>query len=162
MNGKMASLALTLVGIISLTQNASLQQLPKTAPRDMKEVKMFQGLRTVIYNVADLERAKEWYAKALGVEPYFDEPFYVGFNIGGFELGLDPDMTGVTKGSNAIAYWGVKDVAASYKRLLDLGAKKHREVQEVGSKIKVATVTDPFGNIFGIIENPHFKFEDVK
>ncbi|HEX6124228.1 MAG TPA: VOC family protein, partial [Pyrinomonadaceae bacterium] len=141
MNRKMASLALTLVGIISLTQSASLQQLPKTAPRDTKEVKMFQGLRTVIYHVDDLERAKEWYAKALGVKPYFDQPFYVGFNIGGFELGLDPDMTGVTKGSNAIAYWGVKDAAASYKRLLDLGAKKHREVQEVGSNIKVATVT---------------------
>lgn len=162
MNGKMASLALTLVGIISLTQSVSLQQLPKTAPRDTKEIKMFQGLRTVIYNVDDLERAKEWYAKALGVKPYFDQPFYVGFNIGGFELGLDPDMTGVTRGSNAIAYWGVKDAAASYKRLLDLGAKKHREVQDVGSNIKVATVTDPFGNIFGIIENPHFKFEDVK
>ena len=146
----------------SLTHSVSLRQLLKTAPRDTKEVKMFQGLRTVIYNVDDLERAKEWYAKALGVKPYFDEPFYVGYNIGGFELGLDPDMTGVTKGSNAIAYWGVKDAAASYKRLLDLGAKEHREVQEVGSNIKVATVTDPFGNIFGIIENPHFKFEDVK
>ena len=113
-------------------------------------------------HVDDLERAKEWYANALGVEPYFDQPFYVGFNIGGFELGLDPDMTGVTKGSNAIAYWGVKDAAASYERLLDLGAKKHRELQDVGSNIKVATMTDPFGNILGIIENPHFKFEDVK
>ena len=165
MNGKIARLALALVGIISLTQSASLQQLPKTAPRDTrdtKEVKMFQGLRTVIYNVDDLERAKEWYAKALGVKPYFDQPFYVGFIIGGLELGLDPDMTGVTKGSNAIAYWGVKDAAASYKRLLDLGAKKYQDVQDVGSNIKVATVTDPFGNIFGIIENPHFKFEDVK
>jgi predicted enzyme related to lactoylglutathione lyase len=162
MNRKMATLALTLVGIISLTQSASLQQLPKTAPSDTKEIKMFQGLRTVIYHVDDLERAKEWYAKALGVKPYFDQPFYVGFNIGGFELGLDPDMTGVTKGSNAIAYWGVKDAAAAYKRLLDLGAKKHREVQDVGSNIKVATVTDPFGNVFGIIENPHFKFEEVK
>ena len=157
MNGKMASLALTLVGIISLTQSASLQQLPKTARRDTKEIKMFQGLRTVIYHVDDLERAKEWYAKALGVKPYFDQPFYVGFNIGGFELGLDPDMTGVTRGSNAIAYWGVSDAAASYERLLDLGATKHREVQDVGSNIKVATVTDPFGNIFGIIENPYFK-----
>jgi predicted enzyme related to lactoylglutathione lyase len=96
------------------------------------------------------------------MKPYFDQPFYVGFNIGGFELGLDPDMTGVTMGSNSIAYWGVKDAAVSYKQLLDLGAKKHREVQDVGSNIKVATVTDPFGNIFGIIENPHFKLEDVK
>jgi predicted enzyme related to lactoylglutathione lyase len=126
-------------------------------PLDTKEAKMFQGLRTVIYNVDDLERAKEWYAKALGVKPYFDLPFYVGFNIGGFELGLDPDMSGVSKGSNAVAYWGVADAATTYKRLLELGAEKHSEVTEVGDGIRVATVTDPFGNIFGIIENPYFK-----
>ena len=100
---------------------------------------MFQGLRTVIYNVDDLERAKEWYAKALGVKPYFDQPFYVGFSVGGFELGLDPDMTGVTKGSNAIAYWGVKDAAASYKRLLDLGAQRSIE----RSKTSEATSKSP-------------------
>ncbi len=80
-------------------------------------MRMFQGLRTVIYHVDNLEDAKAWYAKALGVEPYFDQPFYVGFNIGGFELGLDPDMSGVSKGNNAVAYWGVKDAASSYERV---------------------------------------------
>ena len=54
---------------------------------------MILGLRTVNYHVTDLARAKAWYISALGKEPYFDEPFYVGFNVGGFELGLDPDMT---------------------------------------------------------------------
>ena len=63
---------------------------------------MFQGLRTVIYHVSDLDRAKAWYSSALGIEPYFDQPYYVGFNIGGFELGLDPDMTGITSGSRLL------------------------------------------------------------
>jgi predicted enzyme related to lactoylglutathione lyase len=120
---------------------------------------MFEGLRTVIYHVDNLEDAKAWYTEALGVEPYFDQPFYVGFNVGGFELGLDPDMSGVSKGNNAVAYWGVKDAASSYERMLELGAKKHDEVQEVGGGIRVATVTDPYGNVFGIIENPNFKGE---
>ena len=120
---------------------------------------MFQGLRTVIYHVADLDKAKEWYTQVLGVKPYFDQPFYVGFNVGGFELGLDPDMSTVTQGSTVVAYWGVKDAEVAYKRVLQLGAKEHNEVQEVGGGIRVASVTDPFGNVFGIIENPNFKIE---
>ena len=118
---------------------------------------MFQGLRTVIYHVDDLQRAKEWYSKVLGAGPYFDEPFYVGFNVGGFELGLDPDMKGVSKGSNVVAYWGVEDARAAYQRVQELGAEKHADPQEVGGGIIVAAVTDPFGNVFGMIENPHFK-----
>ncbi len=120
---------------------------------------MFQGLRTVIYHVEDLPQAKAWYTDVLGIEPYFDQPFYVGFNVGGFELGLDPDMSGVSKGSNVVAYWGVSDAETAFKRLLELGAKKHSEVQDVGGGIRVATVTDPFGNVLGVIENPHFKIE---
>jgi catechol 2,3-dioxygenase-like lactoylglutathione lyase family enzyme len=61
---------------------------------------MFQGLRTVIYRVPDLTRAKAWYSEAFGIQPYFDEPFYVGFNIGGYELGLDPNASAVTVGNN--------------------------------------------------------------
>ena len=117
---------------------------------------MIQGLRTVIYHVDDLLKAKEWYSAILGIEPYFDEPFYVGFNVGGYELGLDPDMEGVSKGDNVIAYWGVEDAKAEYVRVLALGAKNHSNVREVGGGILVATVTDPFGNVFGIIENPLF------
>jgi predicted enzyme related to lactoylglutathione lyase len=120
---------------------------------------MFQGLRTVIYHVDDLNKAKAWYTEVLGVRPYFDEPFYVGFNVGGFELGLDPDMKNVTKGNNVIAYWGVKDIDASYQKVLGLGAQPHSGVQEVGDGIRVATVTDSFGNVVGLIENPHFKID---
>jgi predicted enzyme related to lactoylglutathione lyase len=120
---------------------------------------VFQGLRTVIYHVDDLPGAKEWYSRLLGVGPYFDEPFYVGFNVGGYELGLDPDVGGVARGANVVAYWGVEDAAAAYSRAQELGAGPHAEPREVGGGIIVATVTDPFGNVFGIIENPHFKLE---
>ena len=118
---------------------------------------MFKGLRTVIYKVTDLEEAKKWYSAAFSAEPYFDEPFYVGFNIGGFELGLDPDVSGVSTGNNAVAYWGVDDAATAYQQMIQLGAIEVESVHEVGGAIKVGTVTDPFGNTIGIIENPHFQ-----
>jgi predicted enzyme related to lactoylglutathione lyase len=128
----------------------------------------FLGLRTAIYHVDDIERAKEWYARALGFPPYFDEPFYVGFNVAGYELGLQPrdpvapaDVP--TAGDHAarretvVTYWGVNDARVAVARLLELGAGARDDVQDVGDGILVATVTDPFGNVFGIIENPHFK-----
>ncbi len=118
-----------------------------------------QGLRTTIYKVPDLTKAKAWYSVALGVLPYFDEPFYVGFNVGGYELGLDPDMTNVTLGSNVIVYWGVANAKRAFQELVQKGATVHEEVKDVGSGILVGTVYDPFGNIFGVIENPHFKGE---
>ena len=116
----------------------------------------FLGLRTCIYHVPDLQKAKEWYSAVLISQPYFDEPFYVGFDVGGFELGLDPNMNGVTIGTNIGTYWGIDDCKGEYARLLDLGATEHHAPQDVGGGIIVATVFDPFGNIFGIIENPHF------
>lgn len=126
----------------------------------MKGVQMFQGLRTVVYHVSDLDRAKTWYASVLGVEPYFDQPFYVGFNVGGFELGLDPDTTGFEGGTGGVgAYWGVSDCEAAFNRLLELGASVHSPVQDVGDGIWAAAVTDPFGNVLGVIENPHFSIK---
>lgn len=119
---------------------------------------MFLGLRTAIYQVSDIEAAKTWYSAVLGFPPYFDQPFYVGFNVGGYELGLQPsegEAAGKTEG--VVAYWGVEDVSGALKQLLDQGAAPHEDVQDVGGDIKVATVRDPFGNIFGVIENPHFK-----
>lgn len=90
------------------------------------------GLRTVIYPAPDLTRAKAWYASVLGLEPYFDQPFYVGFNVGGYELGLDPDPAGSTGAAGGIAYWGVSDAQESYQRLLGLGAQERSAPQEVG------------------------------
>lgn len=119
----------------------------------MPETKLL-GLRTVIYAAPDLINTKEWYTKALGIAPYFDEPFYVGFNVGGYELGLDPNAM-LAKGST-LTYWGVADIESGLQRLLDLGATPHADVQEVGDGIKVAAIEDPFGNVIGLIENPHF------
>jgi predicted enzyme related to lactoylglutathione lyase len=121
---------------------------------------MLQGLRTVIYHVDDIERAKEWYADFTGVQPYFDQPFYVGFNVGGFELGLDPDMSGVEKGNNETAYWGVADIEGAFEKIKAAGAEVVSEIMDVGEGIKVASVKDPFGNVVGIIENPHFKLSE--
>lgn len=118
----------------------------------------FLGLRTAIYHAPDLAKAKAWYAKALGIEPYFDQPFYVGFNVAGYELGLDPDSSSTPGGNGgAVTYWGVADAKAAFQSLISIGATERSAVQEVGEGIRVATVFDPFGNIFGIIENPHFK-----
>lgn len=121
---------------------------------------MIKGLRTVIYQVDDVTRAKEWYSQVLGFAPYFDEPFYVGYNVGGYELGLDPNGEQVARGNNAIAYWGVDNIQTAYQKLIDAGARKVSEPTNVGGEIYVATVRDPFGNVFGIIENPHFKIEE--
>jgi predicted enzyme related to lactoylglutathione lyase len=118
---------------------------------------MFLGLRTVIYHVPDLAKAKAWYAEAFGVAPYFDEPFYVGFEIGGFELGLDPDVTGVIVGNNAVSYWGVPEIEKAHQHLLDCGAGPREAMKDVGGDIKVAAVADPFGNVIGLIQNPHFR-----
>ena len=118
---------------------------------------MFQGLRTVIYAVADLERAKAWYSEVLSQPPYFSQTYYVGFRVGGFELGLDPDTSGVTPGNNAVAYWGVTDAKAAHARLLGLGAREKSSLRDVGDGILVGSVVDPFGNVLGIIQNPHFK-----
>ena len=70
---------------------------------------MLLGLRTAIYHTPDIAAGKLWYTKVLGFPPYFDQPFYVGFNVGGFELGLTPD--GGPRSSRVGAYWGVKDIA---------------------------------------------------
>ena len=118
---------------------------------------IFKGLRTVIYQVGDLDAAKLWYAKALGTEPYFDESFYVGFNVGGFELGLQPDQPVAVAVENVVAYWGVDDADAALAHLISAGATIKEPVQDVGEGIRVATVRDPFGNVLGIIQNPNFK-----
>ena len=121
---------------------------------------MIRGIRTVSYPAPDLAKGKAWYSKVLELEPYFDEPFYVGYNVGGFELGLVPD--GRPGDNGPVAFWGVPDCAAALQRLVEMGAPVRGPVQDVGGGIKVATVADPFGNTFGIIENPHFNLAEVR
>ena len=121
------------------------------------------GLRTLIVKVPDLARAKAWYAAAFGVEPYFDEPFYVGFSIGGFELGLDPDLGDGDPGAGgSVAYWGVANAEAAVAHFVAQGAAVRSAVRGVGEGIRVASVDDPFGNTIGLIENPHFAVDAVR
>jgi lactoylglutathione lyase len=115
------------------------------------------GLRTTIYKVADLDAAKTWYAEAFGAAPYFDEPFYVGFNIAGYELGLMPDETPATaKTANVLSYWGVGDIDAAVARFIEAGAAADSDPVNVGGEIMVASVKDPWGNVIGLIYNPEF------
>lgn len=119
---------------------------------------MILGLGTVIYHVPDLSRATAWYADAFGTQPYFDEPFYVGFNIGGYELGLDPDRdSGKAGPGGGVAYWRTKHIVETLKHFIDCGAELKSDVVDVGGGIKVAVVSDPFGNLIGLIENPQFQ-----
>jgi predicted enzyme related to lactoylglutathione lyase len=113
---------------------------------------MFQKLRTVIYKVSDLNAAKAWYSDITGVLPYFDEPFYVGFDINGCELGLDPDIKNSVSGSQTVSYWAVEDLIQSLQKLSDKGAAIVQPRTNVGGPIHVAIVKDPFGNLVGLIE----------
>ena len=115
------------------------------------------GLRTTIYKVTDIIKAKEWYTKAFLTKPYFEEPFYVGYNISGYELGLKPEKKSTKKKTGVISYWGVENIKAEYKRFIALGALEHETPQNVGGDIMVASVIDPWGNVIGLIYNPHFK-----
>ncbi len=119
---------------------------------------MLKGLRTVGYPVTDLTQAKAFYTALTGTVPYFDQPFYVGYNVGGFELGLDPNGTPAAAPGGPLAYWGVANIESAHEAAVALGAKPHLPIQDVGDGIKVASVLDPFGNVVGLIENPHFKF----
>ncbi|WP_234423324.1 VOC family protein [Aquimarina spinulae] len=122
---------------------------------------MMLGLRTIIYKVSDLDKARKWYSDAFNTKPYFNEPFYVGFNIGGYELGLLPEeASSETKSDSVLSYWGVEKIDTTYQRLLDLGAAEHEKPTNVGGEIVVATVKCPWNNIIGIIYNPQFKIEN--
>ena len=115
---------------------------------------MLLGLRSAIYAAPDLAAAKAWWTEVLGKEPYFDQPFYVGFNVGAFELGLDPNGDPAT---SPLTYWGVPDAEEAVASLLALGAKLHAGIREVGERIKLGSVRDPSGSVVGVIENPHFR-----
>lgn len=117
------------------------------------------GLRTSVYFVSDIVKAKDWYTRAFGIAPYFDEPYYVGFNIRGFELALMPEEPDRVKTNNVLPYWGVEDIAGTVKRLVEMGASIHSEPANVGGEIMVAVVVDPYGNHLGLIYNPIFKPE---
>jgi hypothetical protein len=115
---------------------------------------MFLGLRTIIYPTADLAEAKETATRMLGIEPYFDQPFYVGYDVAGYEFALDPN--GDTA-AGPTTYWGVADADVAVAALVEKGATLRSGVRDVGDQIRVATV-DVLGiGVLGLIENPHFE-----
>lgn len=121
---------------------------------------MIRGLRTVVYFVEDLKAATSWYENLAGHAPYFKEPFYVGFNVGGFELGLHPVEQPVVRGDSPQAYWAVDDIDAAWPALLAQGATIHRAIEDVGGGIRLGTVRDPWGNVVGVIQNASFRFDE--
>lgn len=141
---------------------AGCARVPKEEPVNQSAAPAhFLGLRTAKYTAPDLAAAKAWYADVLGITPYFDEPFYVGFNVGGFELGITPDSNAAHERVEAgVAYWGVTNADSAYVRLLTLGATPYEPVADVGGGIRVAAVRDPFGNLLGVIENPSFRIAE--
>ena len=122
----------------------------------MKKEKLL-GLRTIVYVVKDLKAAKEWYTEVFDTKPYFDFPFYVGYNIGGYELGLIPiEKEKLVVGNNATTYWAVNNIKKAFKQFVEAGATVVEEPHSVGEKLEVASVRDPWQNIIGLIYNPHF------
>jgi predicted enzyme related to lactoylglutathione lyase len=124
---------------------------------------MLRGLATVNYWADDLEAAKEWYAELLGVEPYFERPGYYEFRVGDYqhELGLVDrryaPTSSVTGPGGAVLYWHVDDAAATLERLLSMGAKEYQPLTQWGEAgFVTASVVDPFGNVLGIMYNPHY------
>ena len=113
----------------------------------------FEGLRTVIYPAPDLDSTRQWWADLLGIAPYFDQPFYVGFSVAGYELALMPDAD---PADGALVYWGVSDVAQAVAIAIASGSTEHTPVAEVGDGIVTATVRTPDGSILGLIHNPNF------
>ena len=113
---------------------------------------MTSGIRTVIHPVRDLARAKTLYGKLVGVEPYTDEAYYVGFRVGDQEVGLDPH--GHSQGMmGPVGYWHVDDIKQSLKVLLDAGAEAHQEVKDVGGGKLIASVKDADGNVIGLVQS---------
>ena len=118
------------------------------------------GLRTTIYKVGDIENAKNWYANVFYTEPYFEQPFHVGFNIGGYELGLQPEeIPSTNKIETVVTYWGVDDIQTVYDNFIESGAIENEKPYDVGGDLMTATIKDLWGNVIGLIYNPELKLK---
>ncbi|MCD7059472.1 VOC family protein [Pelagibacterium xiamenense] len=130
-----------------------------------------RGVCTTGFQAADLAAAKAWYTDVFGIEPYFDTPAYIEFRLGDDEtefgildarylpdLGGNQETGGAPKG--AIVYWHVENVAGTIARLVEMGAVPHHPPRDFGQGFVGAAVIDPFGNILGLMNNPHYR--DIK
>jgi predicted enzyme related to lactoylglutathione lyase len=128
---------------------------------------MLRGLATISFFTDDMAAAKAWYTELLGVEPYFERPVggppaYIEFRFGDYqhELGII-DRRYAPHGSaggpaGAVVFWHVDDVPAAVERLLAMGAKEHEPITPREAGFVTASVVDPFGNIIGVMYNPHY------
>lgn len=113
---------------------------------------MTAGLHTIVYPVTDLVKAKTLFGALFGAEPTADTPYYVGYRIAGQDIGLDPNGH-TKKGMTApIGYWHVADIHHHLATLLEAGATISQEPTEVGGGKLIATVTDPDGNVIGLLQ----------
>jgi len=111
---------------------------------------MHHGMRTIVYPVKDLTRAKALYRALLGVEPNMDEAYYVGFRVGEQEIGLDP--RGHAQGmSGPVGYWQVEDIERELERLVAAGAQVQQPIKNVGGGRLVAVLGDGEGNAIGLV-----------
>ena len=123
---------------------------------------MLRGFATISFFATDLEAAEKWYTELLGISPYFERPGYREFRLGDYqhELGLidsryQPEGSATGPGG-AVAYWHVDDVAATFEKLLSMGANEREAPTNRGEGFITASVIDPFGNVLGIMHNAHY------
>ncbi len=128
----------------------------------MEKSKVLRGLATISFYATDHEAAKKWYAEFLGIEPYFNIPGYIEFRIGDYqnELGIIDSKYAPknhsTNPSGAIAFWHVDNLNDTLEKLISMGAKEYQPITDRTDGFVTAAVTDPFGNILGIMYNPHY------
>jgi predicted enzyme related to lactoylglutathione lyase len=113
---------------------------------------MVEAIRVHVYPVSDLAKAKALFTAGLGVEPYVDGEYYVGYKVGDQEVGLDPNghQQGVT---HPVDYWEVPDIKASLQALVDAGGQVHDDVKNVGGGLQRAIVKDGDGNLIGLLQS---------
>ncbi len=114
---------------------------------------MIQDIRLIVYPVKDIAQAKAQYGKLLGVEPYADQPYYVGYKVGNLEIGLDPNGHKL-RATGPIGFWHVDDIQETMQSFLDAGAETLQEIKDFGNGKFTATVKDADGNIIGLIQVP--------
>jgi predicted enzyme related to lactoylglutathione lyase len=111
---------------------------------------MNQGIQTIVYPVKDLDKAKAQFKELLGIEPYADSPYYVGFKVGNQDIGLDPNG----HQAGATAYYHISDIKGSYQKLIEAGATSVEEIHDVGGGRLIGSVKDTNGNIIGLLQDP--------
>lgn len=119
---------------------------------------LFLGLRSLIYPSVNLAEDRELWVSILNQEPYFDEPYYIGFDVGGYEIGLHPQEDA---SSGPETYVGVSNLEKSIEVLLQSGASIFSDIADVGGGVRLAVVRLPNGHLFGVIDNPHFKPKEL-